>query len=158
MTNTDYRRALDAACREWETLAANRAALDVRLAELTRTIGTLSRLCGLQSSVPLGLADGCRLVLLRGEALTAREMREALEAIGFDFSEHANPLASIHVTLKRLVQAGQARFIPGGQGRSAAYAAPRTIGAQSRADALRMVPTFFSTSIPAAPKPPRRKK
>lgn len=158
MTDTDYRRALDAACREWEKVAEERAALERRLAELTRTIGTLSRLCGLQSTVPLGLSDGCRLILLRGDAVTARDMREALEAIGFDFSDHANPLASIHVTMKRLVESGQARFIPGEKGRSPAYVAPRTVVAHSRADALRMIPTFFSASLPMPPRHSRRKR
>jgi hypothetical protein len=123
MTDADYRKALEAAAREWETLAAERAKLDQRLGELQQTIATLSRLCGYVPTVPFGLADGCRLILMRHEApLSATRVREELEAMGFELSKHANPLASVHVTLKRLVEAGQARFLPGGPGRSPQYA------------------------------------
>jgi hypothetical protein len=108
MADSDYRRALDAACREWERLSAERVALDARLTDLQRSIATLTRLCGLVPTVPFGLAEACRLVLARdGRPRAARDIRADLEAIGFDFSRHANPLASIHVTLKRLVEAGE---------------------------------------------------
>lgn len=133
MTTIDYQRALEAACREWETLAAERARLDKRLAELQQTMATLSRLCGHVPTVPFGLADACRLILLRREQpLSAAQMREELEMMGLDLSKHANALASIHVTLKRLVEAGQARFLPGGAGRSPAYAwkGPKLAGAK----------------------------
>lgn len=115
MSGQDDRRALEAACREWERLAIERAALDGRLTDLQRSIATLTRLCGLVPTVPFGLAEGCRLVLARdGRPRTAPDVRADLEAIGFDFSRHANPLASLHVTLKRLVEAGDATQVTGG--------------------------------------------
>ena len=117
MVDSDYRRALDAACREWERLSAERSALDARLTDVQRSIATLTRLCGLVPTVPFGLAEGCRLVLARdGAPRTAADVRRDLEAIGFDFSRHANPLASIHVTLKRLVQRGDVQQISAGRG------------------------------------------
>jgi hypothetical protein len=165
MTVTDYKRALDAACREWETVAAERAALDKRLSDLTRTISTLTRLCGYAPTVPLGLADGCRLVLVRGQLLTASQMRDELETMGFDFSGHANALASIHVTLKRLVQSGEARFIPGGKGQAPAYATRppiRAVVMRSLADMTRATWPLFSapvhTHAPATRRPPVRKR
>jgi hypothetical protein len=124
MADLDYRRALDAACREWERLAGQRADIDKRLADLQGTIATLTRLCGLTPTVPFGLADGCRVILLRlrDQALTARQVHDELTMMGLDLAKHSSPLASIHVTLKRLVSAGQARFIPGTSGSPPMYA------------------------------------
>src|SRR5262245_406795 len=161
MTDTDYRKALEAASREWETLAAERARLDKRLAELQQTIATLSRLCGYVPTVPFGLADACRLILLRREQpLTASQMRGELEMVGLDLSKHANPLASIHVTLKRLVEAGQAQIVPGGPGRSPLYAwkgprKPGTTRPALRSDEIGSL--FFGFPMPGS-RPKGRKK
>jgi vacuolar-type H+-ATPase subunit D/Vma8 len=38
----DYKRALDTACREHETLLRQRAELDTRIAQLTQSIGNLT--------------------------------------------------------------------------------------------------------------------
>jgi hypothetical protein len=132
VSDPDYRRALDAACREWEQLAGRRAEIDNRLADLQRTIATLSRLCGYEPTVPFGLADACRMVLRRhgDRALTAQAVRDELELIGLDLSRHASPLASIHVTLKRLVAAGEARFLPGERGTPPMYALHGPSGAR----------------------------
>jgi hypothetical protein len=164
MTDADYKKALEAASREWETLAAERAKLDQRLAELQQTIATLSRLCGYVPTVPFSLADACRLILMRhDQPLAAGRMREELEMMGFELARQANPLASIHVTLKRLVEAGQVRFVPGGSGRSPAYAwkGPRPTSARGtprpalRGDEIGAL--FFGFPMPA-PKPRGRKK
>ena len=94
------------------------------------------RLCGFEPTVGFGLTDACRLVLCRhrGEALSARRVKEELEILGRDLSDHANPLASIHVTLKRLVAAGELRFIPRSKGTPPMYALeePPTRAARSR--------------------------
>ena len=124
MPEKDYRQALDTASREWERLASQRADLDSRLADLQRTIASLMRLCGFEPTVGFGMTDACRLILCRhrGEALSARRVKEELEILGRDLSDHANPLASIHVTLKRLVAAGEVRFIPKSKGTPPMYA------------------------------------
>ena len=46
MTDHDYRRALEAATKEYEALGAQRRDIDRRLAELAQSIATLSRLLG----------------------------------------------------------------------------------------------------------------
>jgi hypothetical protein len=115
MTTDDYRRALDTAIREYETLGRQRQQIDQRLAEVTQTIGSLSRLCGLVPTVPLGLTDACRLVV-RGAGLpvTAMDVRDRITAIGFDLSKYSNDLAAIHTILKRLNESGELRFVPRG--------------------------------------------
>jgi hypothetical protein len=163
MTATDYKRALDAACREWETLAAERRTLDTRLADLQRTIATLSRLCGYVPTVPFSLADSCRLVLMRRDhPLTATQVREELETMGFDLSKQASPLASIHVTLKRLVEGGQVRFFPGGPGRAPSYGwkGPAAAVAGRKAPTLRtdeLGALFFGNVLPRDLVPKRKK-
>lgn len=108
-----YRRALDEATREYETLTKQRAELDQRIAHLAQSIGHLTRLCGLVPTVPWGLTDACRMVLkAAGHPLSAVEVRAQLEALGFDLSRYTNDLAAIHTILKRLTESGEARFVP----------------------------------------------
>jgi len=112
MTKDDYTRALDAACREYEALSQQRADLDKRLSELHETIGALTRLCGYTPTVPWGLTDAVRIVLLRAERpMTPTEVRERLEVIGFDASKYSSILSAIHTILKRLHKAGDTRFV-----------------------------------------------
>jgi hypothetical protein len=111
MTTDEYRIALDAAVREYEALGQQRRDIDTRLAQLAQTIGTLNRLCGFVPTVFWGLTDACRLVLRGvGHPMTPVEVRDRLEAIGFDLSKYTSSLAAIHTVLKRLADAGEVRF------------------------------------------------
>jgi hypothetical protein len=115
VTTRDYQRALDAACREYEALTKQRAELDTRIAQLTQSIGNLTRLCGSAPTVPLGLTDACRMVLkAAGHPLTALEVRDQLEAMGMDLSKYSSELAAIHTILKRLRASGEVGFVPRG--------------------------------------------
>ncbi len=115
MTTADYRRALETAIREYETLGQQRRDIDQRLAEVAQTIGTLSRLCGLVSTVPLGLTDACRLVVRgAGVPVTPLDVRQRLQTIGFDLAKYSNDLAAIHTILKRLNESGELRFVTRG--------------------------------------------
>jgi hypothetical protein len=117
MTTEDYRRALEAATREYEELGARRQAIDKRLAELAQTIGTLSKLIGLTPTVPLGLTDAVRLIMRGGVPMTPVEVRDRLHAIGFDVGKYANDLAAVHTILKRLNESGELRFVPRAPGK-----------------------------------------
>jgi hypothetical protein len=112
VTTDDYRRALETAAQEYEALGAARHRIDQRLGELAQTIATLSRLCGVTSTVAWGLTDACRTVLRSaGVTMTPLEIRDRLQAVGVDLSGYANALAAIHTTLKRLNDAGELRSV-----------------------------------------------
>jgi hypothetical protein len=152
MTSDDYKRALEAACREYEEVARQRAALDKRLAELHESIGALTRLCGYTPTVSWGLTDACRVVLARAEyALTPLGVRDRLAAMGFDLSKYSSDLSAIHTVLKRLNRAGELRFIAREPGN---HAYEWVKGRPFRASAL--VP--FEVFHDRTPKPRRRTK
>jgi len=118
----DYRRALDAACREYEALGAERRRIDQRLTELAHTIGTLTRLCGVTPTVTFGLTDACRAVLRSAKIpMTPADVRDRLTGIGFEIAGYANPLAAIHTTLKRLAEAEELKVAVSGPSGKPAY-------------------------------------
>jgi hypothetical protein len=114
MTTEDYRKALDAAIREYESLGRERQDIDKRLSELAQSISTLSRLCGLVPTVPWGLTDACRIVLRSGLPMAPTDVRDRLLAIGFDLSKYSSELAAIHTVLKRLNESGELRVLVSG--------------------------------------------
>jgi hypothetical protein len=116
---TEYRTALDAAIREYESLGERRRAIDARLAQLAHTIGTLSRLVGHVPSVPLGITDAVRLVTRAGVPLTPMDVRDRLHGIGFDLAGYASELSAIHTVLKRLNESGELRVVPRPNGKDA---------------------------------------
>lgn len=119
MSTDEYRQALDAAIKEYESLGEQRRTIDRRLSQLAQTIGTLNRLLGYTPTVPLGLTDACRLVLRGGLPMTPVDVRDRLLAIGVDLSVYANELAAIHTVLKRLNEAGEIRLVPRAGGKAA---------------------------------------
>jgi hypothetical protein len=156
MSSTDYRTALDAAIKEYESLGDERRAIDDRLAQLAQTIGTLSRLLGLTPTVPLGLTDACRLALRgAGLPLTPLEVRDRLLSIGVDLSGYANDLSAIHTVLKRLNESGEIKFITKGTGKPAyLWNHPlRSEVAGSRQDAVKRF-----EAVDVAPPSVRRKR
>ncbi len=120
MADDAYKTALDEASRELERLAAQRADLDRRIAQLTQTVGSLLKLCGFEPTVPLGLTDACRMVLRgAGQPLTVAEIRAQLGAMGLDLTRYENDVAVIHTTLKRLTASQDVRFIARAWGKPA---------------------------------------
>jgi len=120
VSTEQYRRALQAAVREYQLLSDQRRDLDARLAQLAQTIGTLNRLCGIAPTVEWGLTGACRVVLKgAGRAMTPIEVRERLAAIGFDLDKYSNSLAAIHTVLKRLHEAGEVIFVERSSGKFA---------------------------------------
>jgi hypothetical protein len=118
VTTTDYRAALAAAVKEYETLGEQRREIDARLSHLAQTIGTLSRLLGLTPTVPLSITEAVRLAMRSGAPMTPVDVRERLLSIGVDLSIYSNDLAVIHTVLKRLNEAGELRIVPGPGGKN----------------------------------------
>jgi hypothetical protein len=156
MTTDEYRRALDAACREYEDVAQQRAELDKRLSHLHETIGALTRLCGYTPTVSWGLTDACRVVMARAEQpMTPLDVRDRLLAIGFDLTKYSSDLSAIHTVLKRLNRAGELRFVARAPGNHAyEWVKGRPVRLE-QPDAL--VPLELSDDHPR-PKPGRRRK
>jgi hypothetical protein len=119
VTTGSYKTALDEAIKEYEALGERRREIDTRLAQLAQTIGTLTRLLGYVPTVPLGLTDACRLVTRAGLPMTPMEVRDRLNAMGFDLSGYASELSAIHTVLKRLNEAGELRLVPRPSGKDA---------------------------------------
>ncbi|MGA2434070.1 MAG: hypothetical protein ABSG25_02165 [Bryobacteraceae bacterium] len=71
------------------------------------------------TQIPPSLTEACRKILRAYQRpMTARDMRDHLENIDFDFSGYrSNPLSSIHTTLNRLKDSGQVEEVnqPGGR-------------------------------------------
>jgi hypothetical protein len=153
MATEHYRKALDAAIAEFEALGEQRRAIDTRLSELSESINSLSRLCGLTPNVPVGLTDACRLVLRNGGLpLTPVEIRDRLAAFGFDMTKYANDLSAIHTVLKRLNHAGEIAFTTRASGKAAyvwnhEFSSPITIAA-NRSDLRPFIRAAMSSSTP----------
>jgi hypothetical protein len=112
VSKDEYLKAFEAATREMEIVAAQKAELEQRILTLRQTLVSLSRLCGLTPTVSWGMTDGIRFILRRAQRpLTAVDVREELANWGFDMSKYANDLSAIHTTLKRLNQSGEIRFV-----------------------------------------------
>lgn len=158
MTSADYRSALAAAIREYESLGEQRREIDHRLAQLAQTIGTLSRLLGLTPTAPMSITDAVRLAARSGVPMTPLDVRERLLAIGVDLSSYSNDLAVIHTVLRRLNESGELRLLPKPGGKHAYLWAkpPRAIALGSEiAEFMRGLPPDRAVAIDAAAPPAR---
>jgi hypothetical protein len=105
--------------RETLALQAQIEERDKQAAALAQTMRALAPLVGEQpppdvqpaedaETPPGGMTDCVRAILRKAvKPLTASEIRESLEAIGFDMKSYSNPLATIHTVLRRLGESGE---------------------------------------------------
>ncbi len=118
--SVDFPAWYENAKAELEKLQGERAELERQLedregqiAVLKRTVNFLAPLVGKEPtpSVPpegAGMTDSVRDILRKSpEPLTASEIRDALERLGFDMKSYSNPLATIHTVLRRLTEADE---------------------------------------------------
>jgi hypothetical protein len=113
-----FRNSLVEARRKLELAQAERDALNVRIANLERLVETLAAECdsevqdAMRTDKPLAAENSFNNAIefaLRGAkiGLTPVEVRDKMEALGYDFSKYeSDPLASIHTLLKRFVKKG----------------------------------------------------
>jgi len=86
------------------------------IAALQQTMKAIAPLAGEEAPEPAidpehppgGMTDSIRAILKNAcEPLSAAEIRECLEAMGFDMNSYSNPLATIHTVLRRLTEASE---------------------------------------------------
>ena len=108
----DSNQTLAAAQAELDALTRARSELDRRIAGLRLVIQGLRQINGLamtEGLEPEGLTASCRAILRSAaQSLSPAEMKEQLDAAGFDWSSYSSPLSALHTVLKRLVARGQA--------------------------------------------------
>jgi hypothetical protein len=131
MSLTSYRRDLQARKRELAGLLKQRQAIDQKMAQLQPIINHLEGLCrelgdraakenAVKVELTTGLTELARVTLEEAYMpLSASEVKQRMEAKGFDFSKYSNPLASIHTVLQRLVKSHQVKVIPQKAGKKA---------------------------------------
>jgi prefoldin subunit 5 len=111
----DFKSWYENAKAEFEKLQSEKAELEraledreKQIAVLERTVNFLAPLVG--EAVPAaaaaestGMTGSIREILKKSpEPLTASEIRDSLETLGFDMKSYSNPLATIHTILRRL--------------------------------------------------------
>src|SRR5437868_13835579 len=124
MSKDYWREVLNTARRSLVKLRVRRDELDAEREEVNLEIVQLEQVVAnvlpLVSDIPvenlptyrlpaeIKLTDACREILKNNDKhMTPIEIRGALEVGGYDLSQHANALASIHGVLKRLVESGE---------------------------------------------------
>lgn len=143
-----YRNALRAAKNEYLELMDQRIALEKRITKLRETITSLERLCRseddesdveMPSKFPrgeTGLTDAVRDVLTASDDFVSPiQVRDGLVKMGFPIILHKNPLASIHVTLKRLVEKDEVALAIDERDGKTVYALTASKAAQALAEA-----------------------
>jgi hypothetical protein len=131
MTLTSYRRDLQAHKRELADLLRQRQKIDEKMARLQPLISHLEGLCrelgdraaketAAKVELTTGLTELARVTLEEAYIpLSASDLKKRMEVKGFDFSKYSNPLASVHVVLRRLVKSGKVKVVPQKGGRKA---------------------------------------
>jgi hypothetical protein len=124
MKLTSYRRDLQAHKRALASLLNERKKIDEQIARLQPLINHLEGLChelgnraardiAAKAAMTTGLTNAARATLEEAFGpLTPAELKQRMEAKGFNFSNYSLPLSSLHVVLQRLVKAGQVKVVP----------------------------------------------
>ena len=114
---TARKRLVDLRARRDE-LDAEREEVNLEIVQVEQVVANLTplvsdvcleRLPTYRLPNEIKLADACREILQKNDRhMTPIEIRSALEAGGYDLTQHTNALASIHGVLKRLAESGEA--------------------------------------------------
>ncbi len=113
----DYRALYETTKNEIQKLEAEKIELQLAIAERDKQIAaliqTMHAIAPLIGETPPespagGMTDSIRKLMAEaGHPLTASEIRDRLEAMGFDMKSYSNPLATIHTVLRRLADSGE---------------------------------------------------
>lgn len=116
MTLEIWNKQLKESKAQLERLLDERDRIDAQIASLRTVITGLARLTGHDIADEIfkhmGLTTTVRTALrMAGKPLTPPEIRELVRDLGYDIRSQSNILASIHTTVKRLVDSGEARVV-----------------------------------------------
>jgi hypothetical protein len=116
MAESGFPNALAEARENLERLLRERQQLDIRIAKMEQVVAALRSYVepGDDESATTGFTDAVRRVLkgtIEKGPLSPTQIREGMLAMGFELSRYNQPLATIHVVLKRLVKSTEAREI-----------------------------------------------
>jgi hypothetical protein len=120
MTKTDYQRAYDAAEQELTDLLQVQELIEKRILVLRQNLSSLAALCkqddadfepGMLAGAlidRMGITTDILAIVNRElSGLSPAEVRDQLKELGYDLSKYQNPLATVHVVLNRLEEAGK---------------------------------------------------
>jgi hypothetical protein len=139
--SSDYRRAYEAAQRELAELLQIQEGLEKRITLVRQNVQSLKELCesedikispSLEAKYLLensALPDEIAYILSARypDELRPTDVRQQLERLGHDLSTYTNPMATIHMVLKRLTEAGRIRERQHSQGFKVYQFRPRTL-------------------------------
>jgi hypothetical protein len=116
-----YKAGLLAAQNELQQRRSELGFVAQRIAQLEKTIQTLTPLAQEGVAPTAGLPELCRQILMSQPecGFTAEDVMQRLALMGVDMNGYANPLAVLHTTLGRLVRprSGFLKGIAAGDGR-----------------------------------------
>jgi hypothetical protein len=108
MRNETYQRALADLQAKLARSVAKRDAANAEIAQLQADIRAISNLLGQYVEAEAGWTDLIRTVVYNAQGkVTAAQVRDTLQAWGYDLSGFKNPLGFIHTTLQRLSERGE---------------------------------------------------
>lgn len=91
-----------------------KAELETRIASLRETVIALGRMCGeeFDEADALGLTEAIRQTFMAAPnvMMTAQNVRDRLDILGFNIGKYGNALASIHTVITRLEKKGDIRL------------------------------------------------
>jgi hypothetical protein len=125
MNKPSYKRALADAQKELRNLFRKREEMERQIARLRQTIVAIGRVCEPDATADAktrnghstgkgggGLTDAVRTTLMSSrKPLDAIQLRDMLDATGYDPGSSAHALIAIHTALRRLLQAGEVKTV-----------------------------------------------
>jgi hypothetical protein len=120
--STDIKSRLQRSKAQLAEFIRQRDQLNVAIIQLQNEIRALSTVVWREEitkrqtelkQVVVGISDAVRAVLrLQNKPMSAGHVKDALDMMGYDFRDLANPSAVVHNTLKRMAGTGELVFVP----------------------------------------------
>ena len=120
--SSDVRTRLEQSKAQLEEVVRQRDRLNVRIIQLQSEIRALTatvlrdvvarRQNDLREAM-VGISDAIRSIMrLHGKPMTAGQVKDALDLMGYDFKGMTNASSVVHNTLRRMAGTGEVDFVP----------------------------------------------